>query len=206
MADALAVRDGLYPPMEDDGGLAARPSRCACGRCSPTCPRPTPPRGQGCHHGEGRARRRRRARLLRAGLPLPDRRLSHARSRRGSTTCRSRRCSWARPAPCAAPRCAPIAEFMRGRDQRTGDAARRRLRHRALPAPGAARLSGHDAEGPRPVAALSRRGARGSSSGLRGAELIEARGREDAARRRQRRHRHRRSSSSTSCRPRCAGR
>ena len=54
-----------------------------------------------------------------------------------------------------------------------GHAARCRLRHGAVPAPGAARVSGHDAEGPRPVAGLSRRGAP-PSRGLRGAELIAA--------------------------------
>ena len=54
-----------------------------------------------------------------------------------------------------------------------GDAGGCGLRHGALPAPGAARLSGHDAQGARPVAALSRRGGR-QLDGLRGAELIEA--------------------------------
>ncbi len=37
---------------------------------------------------------------------------------------------------------APIAEFMHGRDQRQRDAPRRGLRNRAVPAPGAARLAG----------------------------------------------------------------
>ena len=54
-----------------------------------------------------------------------------------------------------------------------GDAAGCGLRHGALPAPGAARLSGHAAEGRRSLAALSRRGAP-PARGLRGAELIEA--------------------------------
>ena len=38
MSDALAVRDGLYPPMDDD---ATSPLRhlARVDRCSPTCPR-----------------------------------------------------------------------------------------------------------------------------------------------------------------------
>ena len=76
MSDALAVRDGLYPPMEDEAAsplghllrvrqmLADLPGALGAAR------------RRRCHHRQGRGRRRRRARLLRAGLPFPDRRLS----------------------------------------------------------------------------------------------------------------------------------
>ena len=68
------------PAARRRGGLAARAISCACGRCWPTspprsaaAPAPTPPTAKAEAAAAGRAR------LLRAGLPFPDRRLSLGR-------------------------------------------------------------------------------------------------------------------------------
>ena len=99
----------------------------------------------------------------------------------------------------------PIADFMRGRDQRqvtlldVACGTGRFLRQVRLAYP-AMTLKGLD---------LSRTyldEARRQLEGLRGAELIEAAAEKMPLGRRQRRHRHLRSSCSTSCRRTCAGR
>ena len=106
LADAAAVRDGLYPPEEPAQSLAEhlRDVRAMFADLPAILERrkteDTPQRDP------ARARRR-SARLLRAGFPFPDRRLSERGVRLGFTTCRSRRCSTVPPAPCAAPASGP---------------------------------------------------------------------------------------------------
>ena len=90
----------------------------ACARCSPTS-------RAACRVGSLASRRPPVSCRRRKDLPEYFTQDFHyqtgaisARIRRGSTTCRSRRCSTAPPPPCGGPPYPPIAEFLAGRDQR----------------------------------------------------------------------------------------
>ena len=106
MSDALAVRDGLYPPMEDE----ARSPLSHLARV----------RQMFADLPEAYARRAdkdattAKAEPAAAGVPDYYAQDFHFQTGgyltegpRGSTTCRSRRCSWARRAPCGARRLRP---------------------------------------------------------------------------------------------------
>jgi hypothetical protein len=90
MSDALNVREGLYPPMDDD---AASPLRhlARVRQMFADMPHAYARRTGRCHHGQG-GRPPRRCRRTRGS---PDRRVSEPR------------CSWGLPGRCGAPRSPP---------------------------------------------------------------------------------------------------
>ena len=133
--------------LSADGGrqrLAPAPSRARAPHAGRPAVGPAAPRRVGRHQRQGRARGRRRARLLCAGLPLPDRRLPE-RGLRAALRHPGRDAVHGRRRPHAPDRAAPDRR-VHGRPRPAPDGlARRRLRHGSLPAPGAARVSGDGA-------------------------------------------------------------